>query len=46
MDRFPSTMQPEPVWLMAGKQPGKNYRLYRFVPRNGCHASPAAIENR
>jgi hypothetical protein len=39
-------MQPEPVWLMAGKQPGKNYRPDRFVPHCGCRASPAAVENR
>jgi len=44
IDRFSNTLHPEPVWLMAGKLPGKNYRTGRFMPPERHHAHLTAIE--
>src|SRR5262249_52598707 len=34
--------EPEPVWLIPGKEAGKIYRLGAFVPCGACaHATPS-----
>jgi hypothetical protein len=46
MDRFSNTLQPEPVWLTAGKQPGKNYRPGQSCRLAGIAPVPLQQKNR
>src|SRR6185437_14868645 len=41
----PEYLEPEPVWLMPGKRPGKNYRPGPFLPPSWPRA-PAGISGK
>src|SRR5690348_3027479 len=42
----PEYLEPEPVWLMPGKRPGKNYRPSQFLPPGSPRAATDISEKR